>query len=72
MENPTITRRTVSADNAEFSPAELESFVATSKQHRPFAWSRVEHLKQACHLESSANAACVNRSERLAAEQSVV
>jgi hypothetical protein len=37
---------------SEFARAELEAFVDSSKQQRPYAWSRVEQLQQACRRES--------------------
>ena len=52
MESPTLARQSVSAEVSEFARAELEAFVALSKRQRPYVWSRVEHLQQACRRES--------------------
>lgn len=63
-------RQWVGAEIAGPSRAELEAFVATSKRQRPFAWSRVEQLQQACRRELSAAATGLNQSKRVTAEQS--
>lgn len=57
VKSPTFARQWVTAEVAEPFRAELEAFVATSKQQRPFGWSLVKQLQQACRRESSAIAA---------------
>ena len=70
MKSPALAQQRVSAEIAQPSRAELEAFVAMSKRQRPFAWSRVERLQEACRRESLAVAAVLNQARRVTAEPS--
>lgn len=57
MEDPYLAAGSVSADTSAFYDAELQAFVAMSKQRRAGGWARVELLQRSCRELSPATVA---------------